>query len=271
MDRRRPAAVALTVVALGVCYAPTLRGMLHQWTTDEDMGHGFAVPFVILWILWRERDRWRALTPNPSAWGFVLLAAGAAMECSAALGAGLFAAAVGLLVSVAGAVLCLGGFAFVRRSTFLFVLALFMLPKLAIVYHQATLPMQLLASRLAAFLLSMAGVGVIREGNILDIGGRRMLIEEACSGIRYLLPLGFMALLFGYIADEQPWMLAALLATAVPLAIAANAVRVAVSAGVPALSQGPLHSATGLVVFVLCLAALLLARRALRFVRAHYV
>ena len=123
--------------------------MLHQWLTDDDMSHGLTVPFVIAWVVWRSRARWLALVPQPSAWGFVMLAAGAIIQLISTLGGGLFAGSVGLLISIAGAVVALGGFAFLRTWTFPFLLALFMLPKLAIVYNQGTLPLQLLASRLA--------------------------------------------------------------------------------------------------------------------------
>src|SRR5437879_2766452 len=106
----RQAVVVITAVALVVCYAPTLRGMFEQWSTDEDMGHGSLVPVVVLWIIWRERERWQALPVEPSWWGFAILAAGAGMQALAALGGGLFASAVAFLVSVAGSVVCLAGF-----------------------------------------------------------------------------------------------------------------------------------------------------------------
>ena len=88
---RAQAVVVLTAVALVACYARTLRGMFEQWSTDEDMSHGFVVPIVALWIVWRERARWQSLPAEPSRWGFVVLAAGAGMQFIAQLGAGLFA------------------------------------------------------------------------------------------------------------------------------------------------------------------------------------
>jgi exosortase len=261
MDVRRRLVVVFTVTILLVCYLPTLRGMLEQWSTDEDMGHGFVVPFVALWIVWRERQRWRTQPAEPSWWGLPILAAGMGMHLVSALGAGLFAGSVAFLVSVAGAVVCLSGFARLRRWAFPFLLLLFMLPKLAIVYNQVTLPLQLLASQLAAGMLTATGAAVIREGNILDVGGHRIAVAEACSGIRYLLPLAFMGIVFAYLADSKPWMRLALLVTAVPIAIVANAVRVAVSGSWPPLAAGTPHMLAGGGIFVLCLATLILARR----------
>jgi len=186
------------------------------------------------------------------------------------IGAGLFAGSLAFLLSIAGAVLVLGGLAFLRVWAFPFLLALFMLPKLAIVYNQVTLPLQLVASRLAEFILWAAGAAVTREGNIIDVGGHRVAVAEACSGIRYLVSLGFVAVVFAYLCDTKPWMRVALLAAAVPVAIVANGMRVAASAFLPALEAGALHAFSGWLVFVLGLVMLVIARRLLNATYARY-
>jgi len=266
----RRIAIAITALTLVVCYAPILQGMFDQWLNDEDMSHGLVVPVVILWIVWRERKRWLTLTPRPSWWGLALLAVAASIQLLSVLGAGLFAGSVAFVLSVAGAVLCLGGPAFLRSWTLPFALALFMLPKLAVVYNQVTLPLQLLASRLAEMMLLVGGASVIREGNIIDAGGHRVAVAEACSGIRYLLSLGFVAVVFAYLSDAKPWMRGALLAAAIPVAILANAVRVAASASVPALDAGALHAIWGCLVFTLCMAMLAIVRHLLNAAYARY-
>lgn len=244
------------VVLLLACYAPILRGMAGQWSTDEDMGHGWCVPLVAGWVVWRERARWRELPPRRCAFGFALLAAGAAMHAAAVVGAGLFAGSVALLFSLAGVVTVAGGVALLRAWAFPLLLLVFMLPKLAVVYNQVTLPLQLMATRLAETILLAFQVGVSRQGNILEVAGRQLAVVEACNGIRYLLSLGFMAVVFAYIADSKAWMRLALLLAAVPLAIAANGARVAAMAAWPALLEGTPHLLAGWLVFVGCLAAM---------------
>ena len=98
------------------------------------MGHGFLVPLVAAWIVWRERSQSEPI--RPSNWGFVILTAGAALQIVSALGAGLFAGSVSLLESLTGVVVALGGFSRLRRWAFPLLLLVFMLPKLAIVYNQ---------------------------------------------------------------------------------------------------------------------------------------
>lgn len=95
-------------------------------------------------------------------------------------------------------------------------------------------------------------------------------MAEACSGIRYLLPLAFVAVVFAYLSDPKPWMRVALLAAAVPVAILGNAVRVAAAGYLPTLSAGAFHSGSGVVIFMLCLPPLVLMRRLINAVHARY-
>jgi exosortase len=256
---KRGLLLGLTVIALAACYASTLAGMADQWSSDEDMSHGFVVPLVIAWIVWKERGQWSRLTIEPSAWGIAVLLAAAALDLAGEAGAGLFARSLALLLSIVGVILCLAGVRWLRAWAFPLLLALFMLPKLAVVYNQTTLPLQLLASRMAAAMLTATGAAVIREGNILDIGGHRILVAEACSGVRYLLPLGFTALLIGYLFDSRPWMRLLLLAAAIPIAIFANGARVAAAGAIPALAEGTPHALSGVLIFAVCLGALLVS------------
>jgi exosortase len=262
----RRAIPILAVVALALCYASTIGGMIHQWWTDEDMGYGFLVPFVIGWMIWQERGRWPSLPIQPSMWGFALLALGASLQVASVVGAGLFAGSLGFVLSLVGVILCLLGKPWLRAWAFPLLLTLFMLPKLAIVYNQVTLPLQLTATRLAGGMLSVVGFAVVRDGNILNVAGHSIAVVEACDGIRYLLPLAFLALVFAYAAGAKSWMRLAMLGAAIPTAILANALRVAISGFSPMLTEGTPHALLGTFIFVLCLGLLAGVYRLFRLV-----
>jgi exosortase len=116
----------------------------------------------------------------------------------------------------------------------------------------------------------VAGYGVIRAGNILDVSGHSVLVAEACNGIRYLIPLMFMGALIAYVHDSPGWTRLALPAAAIPLAIVANAARVALVGAWPALDAGTPHLLAGTVIFVFCLAVLAALLRLLpRKARSH--
>lgn len=258
MNRR--VIIGITAVTALICYASTLRTMSILWWNDEDLGHCFVVPVVALWIIWRERERWLKVPADPSWWGFPVLLLGAAMQTAAVMGVGVFTESVALLVSIIGAVLALGGFRILRAWAFPLALLVFALPKLVTVYNQVTLPLQLLATRLAAGLLLTIGASVVRDGNVLNVGGHLVAVTEACNGLRYLLSLGFVAAVFGYVAHTKRWIRVALLVSAAPLAIVGNALRVAATGYIPALEAGTSHEIAGAGIFALCVAGLILLR-----------
>ena len=251
----------LAALAIVLCYAPIWRGLLGQWASDEDMSHGFVVPLCIAWIVWRERSRWLKLAPQPSAWGFLLIALGTLGHLASAGGAGLFAGVLAAMVTVAGAVLAIGGFAYLRVWMFPLALTLFMLPKLAVVYNQLTLPLQMAATNIAAGILRIFGSHVLVTGNIIHVKNQQIAVEEACNGLRYLLPLGFLSVMLGYLYGKKPWMRWGLLVAAVPVAIGANALRVASTAWLmlinPVYGEGLYHELTGILIFTACLAVML--------------
>jgi exosortase len=247
---------ALLLALLAVCYWSAITGMVDQWTHDEDMGHGFVVPFVAAWIAWRMRGRWLDKPARPTWWGFLPPSLAAVLLYLAQIGAGLFLGSVALWIAVVGVLVVLGGPRWVRGLAFPLLLLLFALPKLAIVYNQVTLPLQLLASRMAAAMLSGVGIHVVRQGNILTLNTMQLSVAEACNGIRYVLSLSFLAVVFAYFFDAKPWMRLVLALATIPVAILANALRVALLglAGHfnPALATGMLHGASGWVVFAGC-------------------
>src|ERR1035438_2438602 len=62
-------AIAWFGALLIACYAPVLFGLVRQWATDEDVGHGFFVPFVAGYIIWKRRGQLTTKNPVPNYWG----------------------------------------------------------------------------------------------------------------------------------------------------------------------------------------------------------
>jgi len=248
------------------CYAPVLRRLWNQWMDDPDMGHGVFVPLVVAYIVWQRRQELASTDPSPAWWGLLVVAFGALQLYVGTLGAELFLARTAFLISLAGAVLFLGGVRAGRKLVFPFFLLCFMIPIPAILFNQITLPLQLLASRLAEMTLSVLGIPVLREGNILELPTQLLSVVEACSGIRSLLSLSFLSLVYGYFFDERTWMRVLLFLSTAPIAIVANASRVTLTgvlgAYKPELAEGFFHNASGWVIFVSALAILVLFHQA---------
>lgn len=248
-----------------LCYGTILYRMAVQWATDENMGHGFFVPVVAGYIAWRRRD---ALTFDPrqtNAWGLVIVVFAALLSLIATLGVELFTARCSFLIALFGVILYLGGTRWVKILLFPLALLLFMIPIPAIIYAQLTLRLQMLASQLGEILITLMGIPVLRAGNTLQLPSQTLDIAEACSGIRSLLSLMFLSLVFAYFMDKKVWMRWALLVATIPIAIGANGIRVALTGLLSEidtkLAGGMYHEAEGYIVFVVALVALFLTHR----------
>lgn len=248
-----------------LCYAPILYRLVTQWYTDEDMGHGFFVPAIAGYIAWQKRDELKAAPLQGSSLGLVLLLWGAVQSIIGTLGVELFLSRTSFLISVYGTVLYIGGMTAIRILFFPLFLLLFMVPIPAIVYNQITFPLQLLASRVAETVLSGLGIPVLRDGNVLELPSQRLSVVEACSGIRSLLSLSFLSLVYGEFFDNKAWMKWVLLPLTIPIAITANAARVT-GTGVlseinPEYATGFYHTAEGWVVFMVAMIILVAVHR----------
>ncbi len=252
--------IAWVSVLLAACYAPVLYRLVNQWATDEDMGHGFFVPVLAGYIAWQNRNKIANLPPSPSLWGLALMAWAAIQLYLGTLGAELFLARTSFVFSIIGIVLLLGGKQYLRIFGFPLFLLFFMVPIPAVIYNQITFPLQLIASRVAEVSISGLQIPIIRQGNVLELASQSLNVVEACSGIRSLLTLTFLSLVYGYFTEKRMWIRVALFFSTIPIAIAANAGRVTITGIIanfkPELAEGLFHEAQGWVIFMMAFAIL---------------
>lgn len=249
---------------LVLCYAPVLKHLVNDWLTNEDMGHGIFVPVVAGYIGWLKRDE-LVFPAQVNRWGLAIVVLAALQLYAATLGVELFLARTAFVFSVIGITLYLTGTANFKKLLLPLFLLFFMVPLPAIIYNQITFPLQLFASRVAEIALSALGVPVLREGNVLELPSQRLSVVEACSGIRSLLSLSFLSLVYGYFFDRRPWMKFALLAATIPIAVTANAARVTLTGILseqdPELARGFFHMAEGWIIFVVALVLLIMTHK----------
>ena len=244
------------------CYAPVLSALVRQWASDPDMGHGFFVPLIAGYIIWKKRDALLAIKPQPNWWGLAVVMVGGVQLIVGTLGVELFLARTSLVIVLIGAVWLLGGDLMLKKLAFPLFLLFFMVPIDAVIYNQITFPLQLLASRLADGALTLMSIPVAREGNILELPNQRLSVVEACSGIRSLLSLTFLSLVYGYFFEKKTWIRVVLFLSTVPIAILANSSRVTITGILtqvkPEAAEGFFHEAEGWVIFMVALGILIL-------------
>ncbi len=256
-----PAVVALLALLVAWLYRPVLVGLASQWWDEPDYSHGFLIPLVAAYLVWGRRQRLQGLAVAPANGGLVVLVFGVALFVVANVAAELFVMRVTLLVVLAGLVLYLLGRAHLRLLAFPILYLLFMIPPPAIVYNAITFPLQQFAAGAATASLRALDVPVLREGNVLTLANATLEVAEACSGVRSLLALVALSATYAYFTQTSAWRRAVLLVSSVPIAIAANAARVAGTGLLAAafgedVAQGFFHSFSGWVVFVAAFALL---------------
>src|SRR5260370_18402258 len=132
------------------CYAPVLWMLVKQWNSDEDMGHGFFVPLIALYIAWQNREKLMNIQLKPNYWGLALVLFSGFQVYIATLGAELFTTRMAFIEAVVGTVLFLGGTQALRVLSFPLLLLVFMVPIPAIIYTRITFPLQIFASQVTA-------------------------------------------------------------------------------------------------------------------------
>ncbi|MGI9105964.1 MAG: exosortase [Pyrinomonadaceae bacterium] len=275
--------VALAAAVLFV-YATVLVKLGGQWWTDENYSHGLLIPFIIGYILWSERERFaRAATRPALFWGGACIVGALFMLWAGTAGAELFTQRTSLVLMLAGIAVYFWGWHILRLSLVPLLLLVLAIPIPAIIFNQIAFPLQLFASRCAVWAMRAFDIPVLRQGNVIELlplnsaTTKKLEVVEACSGIRSLMTLLTLAVVFAYFTHPRgdgdssssgggggmlaalkrygTWRSLILVLSAVPIAIITNAGRVS-GTGILAryygteVADGFFHEFSGWVVYI---------------------
>ena len=269
----------VVIAALGFVYASVLAKLGHDWWEDENYSHGLLIPFIIGYILWIERDRIRRTPVRPSlGWGVAAVVCALLALWAGTAGAELFMQRMSLVLMLAGIVVYFWGFRLLRFAFVPLALLVLAIPIPTIIFNKIAFPLQLFASRCAVWAMRLFDIPVLRQGNVIELmplnasSPKRLEVVEACSGIRSLMTLVTLAVVFAYFTHPKSkggegggalralkgygfWRSLILVLSAVPIAILTNALRVS-GTGVLAhyygtkVADGFFHSFSGWVVYI---------------------
>lgn len=258
--------------AILLMYAGVWTALVAQWSTDDNYSHGFFVVPLALYFAWERRAAFAKAPVRPGPTGLLLMAGSLLVWAAGLLGSELFLTRVSMIGVIAGAIWFVWGYERARIMAFPVLFLLLMIPLPSILFNQLAFPLQLVASQVGETAITAAGVPVLREGNVLHLPARTLEVAEACSGIRSLVSLLMLAIVLGYFSEPRPPARVALAVSAIPIAILANAARVA-GTGLaaewvsPAAAEGFFHTFSGWLVFVVAFAGLLIVQQVLARIR----
>lgn len=245
---------------------------MDDWRVDENYSHGFLIPLISLYALWTKREHLIALPVKPQlSLGSACVALALAMHLAGILTGELYASRLSLLVSLLGLTLYFGGWNWLRALAFPIGLLLLALPVPSIIFNPLAFRLQLSASDYATRVIQLWGIPALREGNIIELAALKLQVVEACSGIRSLMTLATLAVVYAYFFEQHWWRRILLMSLVPPIAVLTNAARVAVT-GVLSHTRGAraaegfLHAFSGTLVFVTAVLLLLVCAQTMAFV-----
>lgn len=243
-------------------YLPTLKWMMDRWDEAESyMAHGWLIPFVSLWLLWQERDRLKTAPRKGSRAGFFLMAGALAVHFIAGLADVSSISGLTIVPLIMGFVWLRFGGAVLRVAWFPIAFLIFMVPPPEFIISGMNFALKLKAADLACFFLDATGLPSIRQGSFMMFGTERLAIGDVCSGLRSLLALLSLGVLYAYLVrDRGRAHVLGVLLTCVPAAIVGNGVRIFLVAYLvtwlgpktvfkPLIGTWDLHLFTGAVIF----------------------
>jgi len=243
------------LASFGWLYRDVLTKLVYDWGHDDNYSHGFLIVPIALYLVWERRDRLMTASRQPSLVGLVVLIGSLLTLVAGILGAELFLSRVSMIGLVAGTVLFVLGWAHFRILFFPIAFLLLMVPIPAIIFNQIAFPLQLLASRFGESTLNVLDIPVLREGNVIILANTTLEVAEACSGIRSLVSLLTLGIVYSYFTDQRGWVRVFVSLSTIPTAIISNGIRVA-GIGICAhyfggeVAPGFVHTFSGWALFV---------------------
>ncbi len=262
----------LIAALLTLIYAKPFAAWMAQLWDDPNYSFGLLVIPVAAYLCWTKRAELTRTPVRPSYWGLAVLALGILTLFAGSFGAELYLTRNSLLVIILGLILFLRGWRPIALLGTPFVLTWLVIPLPQIVLARISLPLQILASRLAEKTLTLLNVPVFRDGNIISLPTITLGVIEACSGLRSMFSLAALTVLYGYMTERSVPMRLALVALSVPIAVGLNMTRVvgtgllAQAAGAQA-AEGFFHYFYGWLHFLVALGLVFAAHRLFLLVR----
>ena len=206
MDKKTIAALAVLAVSFWYLYQNVIAKLVNDWSVDDNYSHGFLIIPIALFFVWERRNKLKQAERMPSYMGLVVVIGSMAMLLAGILGSELFLTRVSIIGTIAGAVLFLCGWNHLRILMLPIAFLILMIPIPAIIFNQVAFPLQLLASRFGEMSLMACQVPVLREGNVINLANTSLEVAEACSGIRSLISLLTLGIVYGYFTDSRLWV-----------------------------------------------------------------
>ena len=257
--------VLFGVTALLVAYTfhGAIQDMIHVWGNKEEYGYAYLIPFITIFLIWQRKDKLAEIEFIPSLLGVALVVVGVFLLLVGTLAASRTLPQYSLIITVLGVVYALLGWKAFKLVMVPLALLFFIVPLPLFIFQALSGKLQLISSQIGVEVIRWFGISVYLEGNVIDLGSYKLQVVEACSGLRYLFPLISLSFIAAYLYKAEFWKRAIIVISSIPITVFMNSFRIGVIGvlveyGGPEQAEGFLHDFEGWIVFMACIAILVL-------------
>jgi len=210
----------------------TMMSLLGDWRTDDDYSAGQLVPFVVLFLVWRERKNLSQCVLAPCWWaGAAVLILAQLLRAYGHLSWRLSLCRYALVLNIMGLILLVAGRQLFGRMAWILLFLLLMVPLPEFLHSRISPPLQRMATTGSVFLLEAFGNQVDQQGNVVMLGDNvPMAVAEACGGLRMLSAFVIVAAFIAYMVKRPRWQKGIVLASSIPIAVICNIIRISLTA-----------------------------------------
>ena len=251
--------VCAAIIVAGLSVLPFWDGLARMWegwaASPED-SFGVLIPPVAAFLMWQQKDRLERIPFSGSWWGIAVILFGGACLVVGQLGTVFAIVQFAYVITLYGLFLAFLGTRAFRVIAVPLLILLFMIPLPQFVVANLSTELQLLSSQIGVFVIRLFGISVFLEGNVIDLGGYKLQVAEACSGLRYLFPLMTIGFLMAYFYKGALWKRILLFLSSIPITVFMNSLRIGII-GVTVehwgidMADGFLHEFQGWMIFMI--------------------
>ena len=243
-----------------------------RWN-KADFSYCYIVPLLFAYLIYTKKDVIRAQEIRPSAAGLVVLFFSGFLYLAGKLGSMETLTYIAMWMALVGLSIAILGIRIVRAIAFPLLILAFIVPVPPFLSRLFTFKLKLLATTLSVKVMHLLGILAFQEGNIIDLGVTQLQVVDACSGLRYVIPLIIVGLLVGYLYHKTFWERILIAVATIPIAVASNALRIGITGVLavhvsPQVSETFFHGFSGWLIFMISILFLSILSKLLKTIRA---
>jgi len=271
LDKKQTLYIVLLSFTFLFCYWSTLTGLFDIWKTDEDYSYALLIPILTAYLIWERREEIKKTNISINWFGGALFALLLLISVYGILGSSPSAVRPAIpLVILSITLFCFGKQVF-KILCFPLALLIFMIPLPTVFQTTIGNQLKLISTRFGELILRIFNIPAYVEGNVIDLGVTQLQVVDACSGLRYILPLLALGVIFAYFFEKNRWKQIVLVLATVPIAILTNGIRIGLTGILTqkygaSVAEGFFHGFSGWLIFMFAFVMLFLLYFLLRLI-----